>query len=442
MRAIAVLDRTKEPGAIGEPLYQDVVTALAEARNAGRIARAPRVVGGRYGLSSKEFTPAMVTAVFDEPRGRDAAQPLHRRHRRRRHAHVASRGDTDFDIEPDAMVARASSSASGSDGTVGANKNSIKIIGEETDDARAGLLRLRLEEVGRRSRSRTCASGPGRSARPTWSARRASSPATSSSSSTATTCSSTPAEGADFLLNSPYGAGEVWDRLPREVQEQIIEKRLKLYVIDAYRLARETGLKGRINTIMQTCFFAISGVLPRETRSRRSRRRSRRPTARRARDVLKRNFAAVDRALAALAAVAVPAAATARAPAARRRLAGEPPDFVQRVTAVDDRRTRATCCRSRAFPVDGTWPAGTSQWEKRNIAAEIPVWDPALCIQCNKCALVCPHAAIRAKVYEPALLDKAPADVQVRRLPRGRLSRAASTRSRSRPRTAPAARSA
>jgi pyruvate-ferredoxin/flavodoxin oxidoreductase len=399
-RTIAVLDRTKEPGAVGEPLYQDVVTALVEARDGAAF---PRVVGGRYGLSSKEFTPAMLAGVFEELSGE----------RPRNHftvgivddvTHTSLGFDPDLDIEPP-DVTRAVLYGLGSDGTVGANKNSIKILGEETDGFAQGYFVYDSKKAGAVTVSHL-RFGP-RPIRSAYLIRRADFVA----------CHQfefvnrydvleSALEGAAFLLNSPYGPGEVWDELPREMQEQIVEKRLRFYVVDAFRIAREAGLKGRINTIMQTCFFAITETLPCAAAIERIKKTIADTYATKGPEVLKRNFAAVDAALGGLAEVEVPPRATAT----RRRppvVSPDAPGFVQKVTALmlaghGDRLPVS------AFPVDGTWPTATSQWEKRNIASEIPVWDPAVCIQCNKCALVCPHAAIRAKVFEPARLDGAP----------------------------------
>jgi pyruvate-ferredoxin/flavodoxin oxidoreductase len=403
-RAVAVLDRTKEPGSVGEPLYQDVVAALAEERADGRISAAPRVVGGRYGLSSKEFDPAMVTAVFRElekesPKNHftvgivdDVTQ-------------TSLPVDPELDIEPDAII-RAVFYGLGSDGTVGANKNSIKIIGEETAHDAQGFFVYDSKKSGAVTISHL-RFGPG-PIRSSYLIKKAG----------FVGCHQFEfvnrydvlehaAPGADFLLNSPYRADEVWDRLPLEIQEQIIEKGIRLHVIDAPRLAREIGLKGRINTIMQTCFFKITGVLPVERAIEKIKEAIEDTYGKKGGEVLRKNFQAVDRALAELSSVAVPGRATS----SRRRPPAAPadaPDFVQRVTAVmlENHGDRLPVS---AFPVDGTWPTGTSRWEKRNIAAEIPVWDPSICIQCNKCALVCPHAAIRVKVYEPDRLAAAPA---------------------------------
>jgi pyruvate-ferredoxin/flavodoxin oxidoreductase len=403
VRSIGVLDRTKEPGAVGEPLYQDVVTALAEQEAASGQAVRPLVIGGRYGLSSKEFDPAMVKAVFDE-----LARP-----RPKNHftvgivddvAGTSLAVDPDFDIEPPEMV-RAVFYGLGSDGTVGANKNTIKIIGEETEQDAQGYFVYDSKKSGAVTISHL-RFGPG-PIRSSYLVREAGFVACHQFEFVNRYDILGHARiGADFLLNCPYAPEEVWDHLPREIQEQILEKRVKLHVIDAYRLAREIGLKGRINTIMQTCFFAITGVLPSEIATHKIKEAIEETYGKKGGEILRRNFEAVDRALAELKTVAIPGRATAarsRPPA----VAPEAPDFVQRVTAVMI-AGHGDHLPVSAFPVDGTWPVGTSQWEKRNIATEIPVWDESICIQCNKCALVCPHAAIRVKVYEPPLLAGAP----------------------------------
>jgi pyruvate-ferredoxin/flavodoxin oxidoreductase len=400
VKAIAALDRTKEPGAIGEPLYQDVVTALAESPLPGA---APRVIGGRYGLSSKEFHPGMVRAVFDEL---GKASP-------KNHFTVGITDDVtrtslvfdpDFDLEP-ADVTRAVFYGLGSDGTVGANKNSVKILAGEGDVHAQGYFVYDSKKSGAITISHL-RFGP-RPIRSSYLVRRAGFVGVHQFEFVNRyDVLETADEGAAFLLNAPYPKDEVWDRLPREVQGQILEKKLRFYVIDAYKVAREAGLKGRINTIMQTCFFAISGVLPPEYAAQKIKDAISETYSSKGVEILRKNFAAVDAALAGLFAVDVPAAVTAT----RTRPPIVPdgaPDFVRTVTAVmlanhGDRLPVS------AFPVDGTWPVATSRWEKRNIAAEIPVWDEALCIQCNKCALVCPHAAIRAKVYEPERLAQAP----------------------------------
>jgi pyruvate-ferredoxin/flavodoxin oxidoreductase len=404
-RALGVLDRTKEPGAIGEPLYLEVVSALNEARQEGtsRFAAPPVVVGGRYGLSSKEFTPAMVKAVLDELKN----------DRPRNHftvgivddvTHTSLPVDGEFDIDSPARV-RAVFFGLGADGTVGANKNSIKIIGEETDHHAQGYFVYDSKKSGAITISHL-RFGPG-PIRSSYLIRQASFVA----------CHQFgfldrydvleyAAPGATLLLNAPCPPAEVWDRLPREVQEQIVEKRIAVHAIDAYRVARETGMGGRINAVMQTCFFALSGVLPREEAIAKIKEAIEKTYGKKGTEVVRRNFAAVDATLAHLHSVPLPGTVTAQ----RTRppiVPEESPDFVKRVTALmiagqGDRLPVS------AFPLDGTWPMGTSRWEKRNIALEIPVWDPGICIQCNKCALVCPHAAIRAKLYAPEALAGAP----------------------------------
>jgi pyruvate-ferredoxin/flavodoxin oxidoreductase len=401
-RRIAVLDRTKEPGAVGEPLYLDVCTALREA---GRHDIA--VVGGRYGLSSKEFTPAHAKAVYDNLA---AAQP-------RNHftvgivddvTHLSLPVDDEFDIEPDDVV-RGVFFGLGADGTVGANKNSIKIIGEETDNYGNGYFVYDSKKSGAVTISHL-RFGP-RPIRSSYLVKRANFVACHQYvflDKYDVLCYAAP--GAVFLLNSPLPADQCWDDLPREVQEQVIEKKLRLYVIDAYEVARATGMGTRINTIMQTCFFAISGVLPPEEAIAQIKRAIEKTYGKRGPEVVQKNFAAVDQTLANLHQVKVPATVTAK----RRRpatVSERAPDFVQRVTAMM-LANRGDLLPVSAFPVDGTWPTDTARWEKRNIALDIPVWDPKICIQCNKCAMVCPHAAIRAKVYEPAALTGAPETFQ------------------------------
>jgi pyruvate-ferredoxin/flavodoxin oxidoreductase len=406
VRAIAVLDRTKEPGAIGEPLYLDVVAALHESRAAGLWPRAdtPVIIGGRYGLSSKEFTPAMVKAVFDELT----------LERPRPHFTVGitddvtrlSLGvDADFDIErPDTV--RAVFFGLGSDGTVGANKNSIKIIGEDANRWAQGYFVYDSKKSGASTISHL-RFGP-HPIRAPYLIRHAGFVA----------CHhhvfldrydvlDYAAPGATFLLNTPYAAGEVWDHLPAEVQRQIVEKRLRMHVIDASRVARLAGIGARINTIMQTCFFALSGVLPPEAALTAIKRAAEKTYGKRGEDMVRLNYIAIDRAIEHLREVAVPdriAAERVRPPV----VAAAAPDFVQRVTAMM-LANKGDLLPVSALPVDGTWPVGTARWEKRNLALDIPVWDEGICIQCNKCAMVCPHAAIRAAVYSPDHLEHAPA---------------------------------
>jgi pyruvate-ferredoxin/flavodoxin oxidoreductase len=397
-RTLAVLDRTKEPGASADPLCLDVVMALQES-----MAVMPRVVPGRYGLASKEFTPAHVKAVFDEL-AKD--QPKH-------HftvginddvAHSSLAVDPDFDIEA-ADVKRAMFFGLGADGTVGANKNSIKIIAEETGNYGQGYFVYDSKKAGAVTISHL-RFGP-RPIRSTYLIKQANFVACHNTSFLDKyDMLGSAGPGATFLLNTPFGKDEVWASLPREVQQSIIEKKLKFFVIDAFEVARATGMGVRINTIMQTCFFAISGVLPREEAIAQIKKAINKTYGKKGEAVVKKNFQAVDTTLANLFEVAVPAAVTATRtmPATVSDLA---PDFVKQVTARMIMGEGDQIPVS-AFPADGTWPVATTQWEKRNIALDIPVWSGDLCIQCNKCSLICPHAAIRPKVYDGRLLDQAP----------------------------------
>ncbi len=405
VRSIAVLERTKEPGAIGEPMYQDVVTALREASDdrATSWSEEPRVIGGRYGLSSKDFSPAMAKAVFDELE----------RERPKRHftvgivddvSHSSLEVDEEFDIEPDEVV-RAVFYGLGSDGTVGANKNSIKIIGEETGNHAQGYFVYDSKKAGATTISHL-RFGP-KPIRAPYLVRHASFVACHQFSFLERfEILGMAAPGGVFLLNSPFGPGQVWDELPYEIQQQILEKRLRFYVVDAYAVARETGVGARINTIMQTCFFAISDILPQEEAIARIKEAIEKSYGKKGPEMLRRNNAAVDMALDHLHEVEVPASVTSehhRPPTVPEQA----PDFVQRVTAMM-LANKGDLLPVSAFPPDGTWPLGTARWEKRNLALEIPVWDEEICIQCNKCALVCPHAAIRAKVYDAEALEGAP----------------------------------
>lgn len=405
VKAIAVLDRTKEPGALGEPLYEDVMTAISEAmiHDTLPFERVPRVIGGRHGLSSKEFTPAMVKAVYEEL-GKDKPK---------NHFTVGIVDDvthTSLDVDPSFStespdVVRAVFWGLGADGTVGANKNSIKIIGEETPNYAQGYFVYDSKKAGAVTISHL-RFGP-RPILGTYLIQRANFVA----------CHQfhflerynvldMAEEGATFLLNSPYGHEEVWDHLPRSVQQQIIDKKLRFYVVNAYDVAKQTGLGVRINTIMQTCFFALSGVLPREEAIEKIKEAIRKTYGRRGEAVVQQNFAAVDAALDNLYEVKMPAQATStfdRPPVVPEHA----PDFVKRVTA-ELIAGRGDQLPISAFPVDGTYPVGTAAWEKRNIALEVPVWEPDICIQCGKCVYICPHAVIRAKVYDKELVRNAP----------------------------------
>lgn len=405
VKSIAVLDRTKESGSVGEPLYLDVLGALREAEAQEKLPFAmPKTIGGRYGLSSKEFTPAMIKAVFDE---------LSKSKPKRRFTvgitddvtHLSLPFDPDFDIEADDVV-RAVFFGLGADGTVGANKNSIKIIGEETDNFVQGYFVYDSKKSGATTVSHL-RFGP-RPIRSIYLISKASFVACHQFVFLEKLDMLEYAKpGAVFLLNSPYPAAEVWDKLPREVQDGIIEKKLKFYVIDGTKVAREAGMGGRVNTIMQTAFFALSGVLPREEAIEKIKGSIKKSYANKGEEVVKRNWAAVDTTLSHLEQVQVPAKTTAtfsRPPI----VSDAAPDFVKKVTSVM-LAGKGDLLPVSAFPIDGTWATATTMWEKRNIAIEIPIWSKDICIQCNKCAMVCPHAAIRAKVYNDSALTGAPA---------------------------------
>ncbi len=397
VKLLAVLDRTKEPGAAGEPLYQDVITAVVET------GLTVKVIGGRYGLSSKEFTPAMVKGIFDEMK-----QPAPKNHFtvgiNDDVTHTSIAYDPAFDIEP-ADVVRAMFYGLGSDGTVGANKNSIKIIGEETpnyaqgyfqyDSKKSGAVTVSYLRFGPRPIRQTCLINK----------------------ANFVACHlfvfleqfdmlGNAEDGAVFLLNSPYPVEETWQHIPAKVQQQMLDKRIQLYVIDGNKVAEEVGLGGRVNTVMQTCFFAISGVLPREEAIAEIKKSIKKTYGKKGDAIVQMNYAAVDHTLAHLHQIDL-ADKVVNGPAVRPVVSPEAPEFVQDVIGAMIARKGDELPVSK-FPVDGTYPTATTQWEKRNIALEMPVWNPELCIQCAKCAMACPHAVIRFKVYEPAVLENAP----------------------------------
>jgi len=409
---IAVLDRTKEPGSGGEPLYLDIVNALVEnwqeQGNKGTKGM-PRVVGGRYGLASKDFTPAMVKGVFDEL-GRGGVVPP------KNHftiginddvTHTSLAYDPSFSTES-ADTVRALFFGLGADGTVGANKNSIKIIGEDTENYAQGYFVYDSKKSGSITTSHL-RFGP-KPIHSSYLIRSANFIACHQFSFLERFEMLSAAEnGATFLLNSSFDADEVWEHLPQPVQKQIIEKKLKFYVIDAIKVAHAAGMGGRINTVMQTCFFAISGVLPRDQAIAHIKHAIEKTYGKRGADIVQKNFAAVDQTIENLFEVETKSKTVSRnAPMMRPVVAPEAPEFIQKVTA-EIIAGRGDELPVSALPIDGTYPSGSAQWEKRNITLDIPVWDEKICIQCGKCVLICPHAVIRAKVYDPTLLDGAPA---------------------------------
>jgi pyruvate-ferredoxin/flavodoxin oxidoreductase len=413
VKAIAVLDRTKEPGSAGEPLYLDVVAAIHEE---WRPTPIPKIIGGRYGLSSKEFTPAMVKAVFD-----NLAQPKPKNHFtigiNDDVSHTSLNFDANFSTEPDNVV-RAMFYGLGSDGTVGANKNSIKIIGEQTDNNAQGYFVYDSKKSGSMTVSHLRFGQ--QLIRSTYLIDKAN----------FIGCHhweflervdvlKAAAFGATLLLNSPYDADIVWEHLPVKVQQQIIAKQLKLYVINATEVARNSGMGGRINTIMQVCFFALAGVLPQEEAIIKIKQAIEKTYGKKGTEVVQKNLQAVDQTLENLHKVDVgdrerggqgdnknnsfPPSPPLPIPPSLRHA----PEFVRDVLGKimawegDDLPVSA-------LPIDGTFPTGTAKWEKRNIATEIPVWDADVCVQCGKCIMVCPHGVIRGKVYEPGELAKTP----------------------------------
>ncbi len=406
MKSMAILDRCKEPGGAGEPLYQDIMTVLGE--HAGKLPfAAPVVIGGRYGLSSKEFTPAMVKGVFDE-----LSKPSPKNHFTIGINDDVSHSSLDYDPEfstEDPKTVRALFYGLGSDGTVGANKNSIKIIGSETPNFAQGYFVYDSKKSGSMTTSHL-RFGPN-PIRSTYLITKASFVACHNFSFLEKmNVLEAAMPGAVFLLNSPYSAAEVWDKLPRSTQEEMLRKKIEFYVIDGYKVAREAGMGTRINTIMQTCFFAISGVLPRDEAIAQIKKSIKKTYGKRGESVVQKNFAAVDHALAHLEKVELPKAATSSFDLTGA-FSSKAPKFVHDVLG-KIAEGKGDLIPVSAIPAGGAYPSGTAQWEKRNIAQFIPVWDENLCIQCGKCVMVCPHAVIRAKVYSADLGDKAPATLK------------------------------
>ncbi len=405
VQSIAVLDRCKEPGAVGEPLYVDVMSCLMkdQMQSAPRFSRLPRVIGGRYGLSSKEFTPAMVKAVFDEL-GQDTPRSPFTVGINDDVTHTSLPIDASFIIEPENTV-RALFFGLGSDGTVGANKNTIKIIGSMPKFHAQGYFVYDSKKSGSQTVSHLRFG-----------------PDTINSSYLIQSANfiachqfgfleridvlGLAAQGATFLLNSPHPADVVWDNLPRVVQQKLVDKAMTMYVIDAYTVARANGMGTRINTVMQTCFFAVSGVLPREQAIESIKTAIEKTYRRKGSDVVRRNFAAVDDTLAHLQSVVIPATVSSSLELPPM-VPKHAPTFVQRVTA-PLMAGQGDALAVSELPVDGTFPVGTAAWEKRNVSDTVASWEPDLCIQCGNCSLVCPHGVIRSRFYNASLLQPAP----------------------------------
>jgi len=407
VKSIAVLDRMKEPGALGEPLYQDIVTAFAEHTATLPFATKPIVIGGRYGLSSKEFTPAMVKGIYDELA---KSEP-------KNHFTIGIEDDVTFTSlsycpsfsTEDPQTVRALFYGLGSDGTVGANKNSIKIIGSETPNFAQGYFVYDSKKSGSMTTSHL-RFGPN-PIRSSYLISRASFVACHNFAFTEKmNVVEAAMPGAVFLLNSPYPAAEVWNHLPTITQQEILRKKIEFYVIDGYKVAKDAGMGARINTIMQTCFFAISGVLPREEAIAHIKKAIYKTYGKRGEAVVQKNYAAVDAALARLERVELPSTSSSQFDLIPS-ISSEAPAFVYNVLG-QIAAGHGDLLPVSAVPAGGAFPTGTSQYEKRNIAQSIPVWDKDLCIQCGKCVMVCPHAVIRAKVYSADLAQTAPATFQ------------------------------
>jgi pyruvate-ferredoxin/flavodoxin oxidoreductase len=403
VRAIAVLDRTKEPGNSGEPLYKDVVTELSQAFARGDLSHMPRVIGGRYGLSSKEFTPSMVARIYQELLAREPMNDFT----------VGIIDDVTFtslnatenlDIEKDSVV-RAVFYGLGSDGTVGANKNSIKIIGGDPRYCAQGYFVYDSKKAGSQTVSHLRFGFE--PIRAPYLIESANFVACHDFNFIETTDILERAKpGATFLLNSPYSKDEVWAHLPSTLQKSLLAKNIRFYVIDAVKVARQTGMGRRINTVMQTCFFALSGVMPKDEAIEKIKQYAAKTYAKKGPEVIQKNFDAIDQSLAYLQQVPLPERVSAQEDRGSGKFA-KAPQFVQDVTQAMT-LGKGDWIPVSFLPADGTYPTGTTQWEKRNIAQDIPIWEANICIQCGNCSIVCPHAAIRAKFYARTWLENAP----------------------------------
>ncbi len=400
---IAVLDRCKSPGASGEPLFHDVVYSLTEAYSNQKIPRLPFVIGGRYGLSSKEFTPAMVNAVFDELR---KDQP-------KNHFTIGIQDDVsfssldyqdDFNIDSEDVIS-ALFYGLGADGTVGANKNTIKIIGDLADYYAQGYFVYDSKKSGSQTISHL-RFGKQAIQAPYLIQKADFIGCHQFNFIFKTDVLALADQGATFLLNSPYSVEEIWDQLPIHCQKNIIDKDIKLYVIDAAIVARNAGMGNRVNTVLQTCFFALSGVLEKEQAIAKIKQAIKKTYSRKGEEIVQKNYAAVDQTLAHLYPVEIPDKVSSRLEKIPV-VAEHAPDFVKQVTA-KMMAGEGEQLKVGDLPIDGTYPSGTTQWEKRNLSAFVPIWKPELCIQCGNCSFVCPHSVIRAKFYNRKYLDNAP----------------------------------
>ena len=405
VKSIAVLDRTKEPGAIGEPLYLDVRTAIGEMMDKGisKLQGYPKVIGGRYGLGSKDFTPAMVKAIFD-----NLSQDKPKNHFtigiKDDVCNTSLEFDESFDIGEKGEF-RSLFYGLGADGTVGANKNTIKIIGQETDNYSQAYFVYDSKKSGATTVSHL-RFGKEKIHKPYLIKKANFIACHNPSFPDKIDMLSYAEEGATFLLTTSHNKDEVWDTLPVEVQEQLISKKMKFYIIDAISLAEEIGLGARINMIMQTAFFIISGIIPKEDAVKSIKTEIKKTYMRKGEDIVNLNYEAVDKALQNIVEVPVPDKATSKIHM-RQPVPEHAPEFVKNVTAkllADNGDSLPVS----AMPADGTWPTATTQYEKRNIGVNIPIWEPDACIQCAQCSFVCPHATIRVKAYDPSQLKDAP----------------------------------